>query len=167
MRWKVEGAVKDSGAEVSIRIDAATRALAERTARDRGILVSKLTPIKDVTTVADADTADAAPADIATPPKQNDSRPAFSVAEIPDYLGLKTAALGLRILSLVSFLLGIIEIIGGIAIATSGSKPDFLQLAPTTVVFIGIFSVMLGAIMQGLAAGCAALRDIARNSYRH
>ncbi len=167
MRWKVEGAVKDSGAEVSIRIDAETRALAERAARDRGILVSKLTPVKD--TVADPDVA----GDAAAGAKMNsagsgprDSQTGFSIAEIPDYLGLKSAGLALRVFCLVSYLLGITEIIGGAAIATSGSKPDFLQASPTTIIFIGIFSLMLGAMMQGMSAGCGALRDIARNSFR-
>ena len=143
MKWRVEGASRQTGQDITATVDARDEEAAREFARQKGIIVAAIGPVPEV--------VDYTPT------------PTVAPVKIPRYTGLEFASsisLAFSIISYVSAIASLVAVF--IMIAKKTGDRETFSLAVQGV-FGGVFS---GLILQAISAGLAALRDIARNSWK-
>jgi hypothetical protein len=153
MRWRIKGAYVETGAEVSMTIEAGTEQAAELAARCKGIGVQEI--LRD-------EPGDRAP-EIAPAPAQPARAPLLFEAIPPAYPGLGSARLILACLSAVAYVSGAITLILGLA--SLGQNNSVGETPPASMILAGGAIVMSGGLLHAMSAICTAVRDIARNSF--
>lgn len=143
MRWIVRGADKVTGEARTMPVEAELKSQAEMIANRQGLLIDSIVPADALTLTEEKKTP--------MPPGVNN---------IPDYGGLKLVAMAARIATCVYLALAAISL----ALAIAAADQGFAQASVPLAMAIGWASAAILAF--GFAAGCEALRDIARNSWR-
>jgi hypothetical protein len=165
MDWLIEGADAGSGDEVSLRLDADSSDEAEALARQRGILISRVSAASSADEEASRDLAHALTLQAAPAPVSY----AGPMQKLPEYTGLRIGAIALRGAAVLWYLIGGLTLIqfAWTLVTTSwsgGWRPwgfgEALQAMNT------LLPLTIGIIFHVVAEGCNALRDIARNSFR-
>lgn len=171
MRWTVVGADKNTGQERSITVEASTEADAEKLANRAGLIVSDVSPVDALVELAQANQAKPPPrtptpivADYRTP----EPEPPRSV---PSYIGLKIGSIILGVFAAIYYAIGALIWITTFAEMSNNPTPNrapppgaMYGVAGTLVV--GLIFGMVGGLLHAFSAGCVALRDIARNSFK-
>lgn len=144
--WIVTGADESSGQDRSERIYAHSADAAETFAREKGLLVASVT---------------------LAPVLAMQSKTAATASTIPDYAGLRAGKTLLMALAVINFglmVVGLLRIaVSLLTLNSNGFPMGFLIGEALTVTFAFAIS---GVVLLAASAACAALRDIARNSWR-
>lgn len=153
MRYRVHGISRKLGSEVSMTIDAATRAEAEAIAQ-RTIVVAEIEEPQDPLDV-----------EAAIVPENPGHRPALAraVELIPEYHGIEIGATVLRILAVLCILGAFCLAVAAFIFLTQPGGPAGLFAA---AIFCAIANVFSAALFFLLASLSLAIRDIAINSYK-
>jgi VIT1/CCC1 family predicted Fe2+/Mn2+ transporter len=153
MRWLVKGAYVETGAEVSMTIEAGTEKAAELAARCKGIGVQEI--LRD-------EPGDRAP-EISPAPPPPARAPMLYENLPPAYPGLGSARIILAILSGIAYVTGAITLVLGLA--SLGQNNSVSETSPASIILAGGAIFMSGGILHAVSAICSAVRDIARNSF--
>jgi hypothetical protein len=167
MQYLVEGADRTSGTDRTVIFDAANERDAQRQAEEMNLLVSRMSPH------ASGIPNDRPAIDYATPGVGRGAA-TISPGGPPRYLGLKIASFVLGVSCVLSYGFALILAVAAIHSFVSASAsqvpfapPPALVAADGSMQLFVAFVTFAGAALQhGLSAGCIALRDIARNSFR-
>lgn len=173
-RFNVEGADSRTGEDRVVQIEAENQRAAEQAARESGLLVSNVfeavtrTKSEELDALAEA-ARDAKAAAAPSPPVFHYEAPRHHGVP-PDYFGLRIGKTVLMVVAGLYYTIGLL----GIGMAILIAFASFNARTRTPLDAIGVFgsllyaliSVSVGGLFHALSEGCAALRDIARNSWR-
>ena len=156
MKWVVQCADVQTGQELSLVVDGNSKSDAEAAARRRGLLVSEIMLAGEPTTPSDE-----APKTVSY---------AVDRHLVPEYVGLRRAALAFRIVAYLWYAFGALQIIlriwqeFSLKSTFSTNLSNVWETVTENVVFL-VF-IAIGVVFHACAPVCLALRDIARNSFR-
>lgn len=156
MKWVVQCADAQTGQELSLVVDGDSKSDAEAAARRRGLLVSEVMLAGEP-----ASPSDEAPKTVSY---------AVDRLLVPEYTGLRRAALAFRIVAYLWYAFGALQIILRIwqefsIKATFSTNLSNLWETVSENFFFLVF-IAIGVVFHACAPVCLALRDIARNSFR-
>jgi len=178
MRWTVEGADKATGKDRVIQIEAGTSAEAERIASAKGLLVSgvyeptTLTAAEQLEKMIDTSLSNSDLAAPSIPPTSPPAPIAYASGGFqgptPSYAGLQVGGTVMFVCAAVYYAVAIFAVVGAILSLFGVVNPrtsGIAFLSAATLLFWALVAAMTGGLLHAGSAGCAALRDIARNSF--
>lgn len=141
--FRVVGANRDTGVEVDVIIEAATRADAERTAGQRGILISEITEM----------TLDPAPSPPTPPPPDTSKQPISAIQRYKFYCGKRSFIFQASLLGWTCFMacIGVVMFISA-AVGSAGKSDDQQVGAFAAGICCPLGGYLLVAIPIGIAA---------------
>ena len=149
MKWDVVGTDPASGRVTMVTISAATAEEAAETATGRGFAVSHVLPHQQDRPYP---TSLSHPA----PPPSTSLPPSAPPTVVPEYIGLQVGGAMLFVFAILYYLGGLVMFF--VALERHRNTSDAL---------LAVAALLMGGVLcQALSAGCSALRDIARNSFR-
>lgn len=172
MQWRVKGALRSTGEDVSRVYDAGSEESAKLQAHDDGILVESASPISSRPSAPARAAVDPPPVapPIAKPVPAEPLHQSGGAAHLtsPSYLGLAIAGRVVSVFAVLYYLAGALALVAVIITAATGPAPGARWSAEEgfMMVLIPLSIAMVGGLLHGISAACFALRDIARNSWR-
>jgi hypothetical protein len=168
-RWNVECADAASGTDRVVSVEAATEDEAVEIARGQGLLVAGVYPslVQDVAAAPQPPQPPPAPTlDYQTPGQPQPPAVAPDPAVVPAYWGLLVSSRVIVSIAAIAYVAaGVVGALGALALLANVSSAERALAALGVLAWAGSAFVS-GAILHGLGAALAALRDIARNSFK-
>ena len=175
MKWTVTGADQRSGVDRTIEVDADTERQAVDLARSLGLFTSSIQPAvapgaAESLPSLDEEVVENDQVDFVPVPESPRPRPvAYATPETsrraPTYVGLRIGATILGIMALLYYAAALVMLF--VMLGTVGRMAPFMDLTTFGLMMLWVLMIAsAGGLMHALSAGCTALRDIARNSFR-
>ena len=174
-KWTVEGADKESGEERTITVEAASQADAEALAAGRGILVAEVSQVprtsaaKLLARMVDDRAASGSLPFLRAGPQEDIPLSPPADAEVagekpvPVYPGLRIGGKILISFAILHYIVAVASLGGAIALLVRNGGTDYGR--PAILLAAALASCLLGGLLHALSAACAALHDIAQNSF--
>jgi len=156
-QWRVKGVAKETGTDIALTIFADSREEAIDRAAGRGVVVSEINAVNRPLADQLFDEEDAEKLD-----RLNKERAQSQEKAPPAYRGLGVTSLILKIIAALFCLVAVLMVV--VAIATVGEDDKLYALLVIVLAALGPFTVT--ALLFAASDICAAIRDIARNSFK-
>lgn len=184
-KWRISAASSETGREVRLTVTAPSRESAEQKARERGFLISSVSLLEDEADMASAGALPPPPAALlddpmnglaSAVPTPRSSRtlpyrhPATPKRQ-PDYPGIEVGGFVMRVMAWIYIAIAGIALLAGLFIGLGAMiEYDSLSMAVAAGGIPLLYALAMaagGALFLWFASVGFAIRDIARNSFRH